>query len=202
MADLDISTKKGLGLFNRHLQDKSYVGGYVPTSDDSDVFAKFSEAPAKNFIHALRWYNHINSFSKEEQESWQAGENDNNNNNEPKKETPKAEEEEEDDDLDLFGSDDDDEFDEEYEKELEERAKAHLAKKAEKGKKVIDKSAVVFDVKPVDTEVDLGDLEAQVRAIEMDGLTWGEARTEDIAYGIQKIVIGLSSSMNLSVLMT
>eukprot|EP01095_Lingulamoeba_sp_RSL-Kostka_P006110 TRINITY_DN1890_c0_g1_i1.p1 TRINITY_DN1890_c0_g1~~TRINITY_DN1890_c0_g1_i1.p1 ORF type:complete len:644 (-),score=280.47 TRINITY_DN1890_c0_g1_i1:113-2044(-) len=102
---------------------------------------------------------------------------------------PDEKNEEDDSDFDLFGDDDEDEFDAIYEKELEERAKAHLAKKAAKGKKVIDKSAVVFDVKPESTDVDLNELEKNVRAIQMDGLMWGEARFEEIAYSIKKIVI-------------
>jgi len=197
-ANFDITTNKGLGQLNGLLKDKSYVQGYLPSSADLELFQKFSEEPKRNFVNVYRWYKHIASFSEEEQKAWVGGDaqpNNNNNNNKVEEKPPKKEEaddddDDDDDDLDLFGDDDDDDFDAEYEKELERKAQEHLAKKAAKGKKVIDKSAVVFDVKPFDSETDLKILETQVRGIEMDGLKWGEAKFEDIAFGIQKIVIG------------
>merc|ERR1711963_469848 len=97
---------------------------------------------------------------------------------EPKKEEPKKEaapaEEEDDDDVDLLGSDD--EEDEELEAERNRRLAESEAKKKEK-------------VKPFDDETDLNELETKIRAITMEGLEWKAAKLEDIAFGIQKLVI-------------
>merc|ERR1712188_107847 len=46
-----------------------------------------------------------------------------------------------------------------------------------------------LDVKPFDDETDLNELETKIRAITMEGLEWKAAKLEDIAFGIQKLVI-------------
>lgn len=53
----------------------------------------------------------------------------------------------------------------------------------------IPKSNIIFDVKPWDESIDLSEMEAAVRGIEMDGLLWGTATTIPIAYGISKLRI-------------
>ena len=82
-----------------------------------------------------------------------------------------AAEEEDDEDVDLFGSDD--EVDEEAEKLKQQRLAEYAAKKAAKGPKPAAKSIVTLDVKPWDDETDLDELLTNVKAIEMEGLTWG-----------------------------
>merc|ERR1711977_415482 len=57
----DVSTQKGLGLFNKFLSDKTYVSGYAPSADDFELLDKFNEAPPTKFCNVARWYNHIKS---------------------------------------------------------------------------------------------------------------------------------------------
>merc|ERR1711977_377963 len=61
----DVSTQKGLGLFNKFLSDKTYVSGYAPSADDFELLDKFNEAPPTKFCNVARWYNHIKSFEDE-----------------------------------------------------------------------------------------------------------------------------------------
>jgi len=90
-----------------------------------------------------------------------------------------------DDDVDLFGSDDEDDAAQEA---LREKFLAESeAKKKAKG--VIAKSSILFDVKPLDDETDMAELERRVREIALDGLEWKAGKLEDVAYGIQKLVI-------------
>jgi elongation factor 1-beta len=42
-----------------------------------------------------------------------------------------------------------------------------------------------------DDETDMAELEAQVRAIEKDGLVWGASKLEPIGFGIKKLQINL-----------
>lgn len=103
----------------------------------------------------------------------------------PKADAPAKKED--DDDLDLFGGDD------------EETAKAiaeakEKAQKAKKPKKVvIEKSIVLFEVKPWGEDTDLDVLAKDILAIEMDGLMWKtQYKKEPIAYGISKLIIGVT----------
>merc|ERR1712157_611809 len=86
---------------------------------------------------------------------------------------------------------DDDE--EEEETEEEKAKKAELLKKyhEKKAKKpaLIAKSNIVLDVKPWDDETDLVEVEKMVRAIEMDGLVWGNSKLVPLAFGIKKLQI-------------
>merc|ERR1712136_716557 len=100
----------------------------------------------------------------------------------------KKDDDEDEDDFELFGSDE-----EEEEETEEEKAKAELLKKyhEKKAKKpaLIAKSNIVLDVKPWDDETDLVEVEKMVRAIEMDGLVWGNSKLVPLAFGIKKLQI-------------
>ena len=173
----DLSNEAGLKAFNTHMEDKSYVNGYIPTTDDFKLLAEVKEAPNAKFVNALRWFNHVSSFSAEEKAAAKDA---------PVAAEPaEAKEEEDDDDFDCFGDDDD----EEHEAEIQRIADAAAAAKAAKGKVVIAKSVVVLDVKPWDTETDLKALEDKIRSIEMEGLEWKNAELKPVAYGLKKIVI-------------
>ena len=39
---------------------------YVPSQADVAVFNAVGTAPAADYVNALRWYNHINSYSADE----------------------------------------------------------------------------------------------------------------------------------------
>ncbi|KAJ8073011.1 Translation elongation factor 1 beta [Marasmius tenuissimus] len=71
-----------------------------------------------------------------------------------------------------------------------ERVAAYNAKKANKPK-TIAKSVVTLEVKPWDDETNMEELEAGVRAIEMDGLVWGASKLVPIGYGIRKLQMTL-----------
>jgi len=181
----NLTTEAGLKALNAHLEDRSYVEGYTPSSADADVFAQLSAAPDAKFPHVLRWWNHINSYSTAERAAFPA----------PvtaapaaapataaekKPEQPKSA----DDDFDLFEQTEEDKA--AIEAEL--KRKAEEAMKAAKAKGQA-RSQIVLDVKPWDDETPMDKLEQAVRAIEMDGLVWGEGKLVPVGYGIKKLRI-------------
>lgn len=139
------------------------------------------QAFQKSYPDFARWFNHIASFT-EEFDTLPAG-------NAPA--APAAEAAEDDDeDVDLFGSDDE-EDDAEAERIKAERVAQYAAKKAEKGPKPAAKSIVTLDVKPWDDETDLEELLANVKAVSMEGLTWGAHQWIPVGFGIKKLQINL-----------
>lgn len=147
------------------------------TQADVTVYKAFQ----KEFPAFTRWFNHIASFT-EDFDSLPAGE--------APAAASKAVAEEDDDDVDLFGSDDD-EVDEEAEKLKQQRLAEYAAKKAAKGPKPAAKSIITLDVKPWDDETDLNEMVANVKAIEMEGLTWGAHQFIPVGFGIKKLQINL-----------
>lgn len=186
MAFGDVKTAQGLKELDQFLADRSYVEGYTPSKADLSVFDALGKAPAATNVHALRWYNHIASYSTKERSAWggqalpqvaggkpttaaaPAGGND-------------------DDDVDLFGSEDEEES-AEAAKLKEERLAAYNAKKSKKPA-LIAKSSILLDVKPWDDETDMKEMEKNVRSIVMDGLLWGAAKLVPVGYGIHKLQI-------------
>ena len=101
----DLSTKAGQTELNKHLADKSYIGGWTLTQEDATVFAAFDEEPAAKFGHVARWYKHIASFSAEELAAAPAAAAP----AEGSASAAPAGGDDDSDDFDLFGSDDEDE---------------------------------------------------------------------------------------------
>ncbi|XP_045309360.1 elongation factor 1-delta isoform X1 [Leopardus geoffroyi] len=97
-----------------------------------------------------------------------------------------AAEDDEDDAIDLFGSDD--EEDKEAARLREERLRQYAEKKAGRPA-LVAKSSILLDVKPWDDETDMAQLEACVRSIQLDGLTWGGSKLVPVGYGIRKLQI-------------
>eukprot|EP00903_Cladosiphon_okamuranus_P005541 g5517.t1 len=88
----------------------------------------------------------------------------------------------------------DDLFDDEEEappaKEESRADKMAAAKAAKDAKKKVDKSQIVFEVKPWDTETDLKELFAKITSSEIAGLVWGEAhKLVPVAFGVKKLVL-------------
>merc|ERR1711915_389970 len=139
------------------------------------------KAPAAEYAHALRWYNHIKSFGAgmkqfaKASKSYVGGA------------APAAAADDDDGDVDLFGSDDD-EDDEEKKRITEERLKAYHEKKSKKPQ-VIAKTSVLLDVKPWDDETSLDEMLEKVKSIGMDGLVWGASKKVPIGYGISKLQV-------------
>ncbi|XP_030768005.1 LOW QUALITY PROTEIN: elongation factor 1-beta'-like [Sitophilus oryzae] len=180
MAFGDLKTEKGVNELNKFLEDKSYVSGYTLSQADIDTINQLAKAPSANQPHALRWYNHVKSFSAEELKGIGAS---------PLKAgtTTTAPAADDDDDVDLFASDDEEE-DAEAARIREERVKAYAEKKSKKPE-LIAKSSVVLDVKPWDDETDMKALESSVRTIQMEGLVWGASKFVPVGYGINKLQI-------------
>ncbi|CAO3564379.1 unnamed protein product [Mortierella alpina] len=148
---------------------------YEASAKDTEVFNALTEGPNEAaFPHAARWYKHIAEVQGLAAKAGSAA-------------PAAAAAEEDDEDVDLFGSDDE-EVDEEAEKLKQQRLAEYAAKKANKPK-TIAKSMCTLDVKPWDDETDMVELEKLVRAIEMDGLLWGQSKLVPIGYGIKKLQI-------------
>jgi len=87
-------------------------------------------------------------------------------------------------------SDSDDESEKEAQRIIDAKAAEKLARDAASGKKaVIAKSTLILDVKPDGSETDMVALEANVRAIEMEGLDWKGSELVPVAYGVKKLRI-------------
>lgn len=120
---------------------------YEPSQVDVETFQTLAKAPAAAQVHAVRWYNHIKSFSANERKKFGAGVS-------PLQSAAPttAAAASNDDDVDLFASDE--EEDAEAEKVRNERLKAYAEKKSKKPA-LIAKSSVILDVKPWDDETDM-----------------------------------------------
>jgi elongation factor 1-beta len=183
----DVKTREGQQALNNHLASKSYIEGWTPTKSDNVVFETMGTAPPGDLFHALRWFNHINSFTEAERKAF----------TEPfvminaasltgTATAKPAAKKEDDDDCDLFGESDE-EDDAEKEKIREERLAAYAAKKGNKPA-LIAKSMVKLDVKPWDDETDMVEMERLVRTIEQEGLVWGVFKLAPVAFGVKKLV--------------
>ncbi|XP_061572224.1 elongation factor 1-beta [Cololabis saira] len=185
----DLKSASGLSVLNDFLSARSYIEGFVPSQADVAVFDSISSPPPADLCHALRWYNHIKSYSSQKSslpgvkkplgQYGPAGVADSTNNS-------AAKEEDDDDDIDLFGSDE--EEDGEAARLKEQRLAEYAAKKAKKPA-LIAKSSLLLDVKPWDDETDMSKLEECVRSIVMDGLVWGQSKLVPVGYGIKKLQI-------------
>lgn len=193
-----LSSADGLKQLNEYLQTRSYIEGYQASRDDLTVWSAIATAPdAKQYPHAARWWSHIKallgaSFPGEGKgvsiEGVAAAA--------PAAAAPAAAAAADDDDIISDSSDDDDDLDLFGEMTEEEKAAAEAKKKiieeakrrgAEKAK--LTKSLIIMDVKPWDDTTDLAAMEAEVRAIQKDGLLWGSSKLVPVGYGIKKLQI-------------
>ncbi|KAL2818283.1 hypothetical protein BJX63DRAFT_383876 [Aspergillus granulosus] len=192
MGFTDFVSDAGLTIANTFFASRSYVVGHTPSQADVVTFKAFSSAPdAEKYPNVARWYKHIASYEAEFSsfpgdasaaytaygpEGAELPVN-------PK---PAAAD---DDDMDLFGSDEEEE-DAEVVAERERRL-AEYKKKKEGKPKAVAKSIVTLEVKPWDDETNLQEMEANVRAIEKDGLVWGASKLVAVGFGIKKLQINL-----------
>lgn len=160
---------------------------YVPTQVDVETFNAIAKTPGNNLHHALRWYNHIKSFSADEKKKFVAGACPlKTGTTTTKPAAPPAAKDDDDDDVDLFASDEEEDAD--AARIREERLKAYSEKKSKKPA-LIAKSSIVLDVKPWDDETDMKEMEKNVRTIIMEGLVWGASKFVPVGYGINKLQI-------------
>jgi elongation factor 1-beta len=170
------------GALNTKLEDHSYVVGFVPTKADADTFAAMPTEPEAKYPHAARWWRQINSYSPAERAAWPTPSAPAPATAAPapgKKPAAGAE-----DDFDLFESTEEDKA--ALEAERKRKAEELLRMAKEKG---MGRSQIVLDVKPWDDETPMDKLEAAVRAIEIEGLTWGQSKLVAVGYGIKKLSI-------------
>ncbi|ETV69264.1 hypothetical protein H257_14900 [Aphanomyces astaci] len=198
MSFTDVASEVGLKKLNGFLTAKSYIEGYQFSAADSTLFSKFTTVPdAAKVPNVYRWYVHTASklglrvaLTARNQVAQPSSPKAAAKPSTPKASTPKAAKPADDDDDDLFGDDDDDEEAEAAAKEAaKKRADAAKAGKKEKAKPV-ERSQVVIEVKPWEAETDLLDLAAKIKALEINGLTWGEGhKLVPVAYGIKKLLV-------------
>ncbi|KAL0635019.1 hypothetical protein Q9L58_006048 [Maublancomyces gigas] len=192
MGFTDLIADGGLTVLNSWLETRSYIIGTTPSQADVAVFNGVSKSPdPAKYPHVTRWYKHITSFQDEFSTlpgDTSAAASAYGPEITPSPATaPAAEAEEE---IDLFGSSDESEDDAEKEALTKKRLAEYAAKKAGKVKPDA-KSIVTMDVKPWDDETNMAELEANVRAIEKDGLVWGGSSFVEVGFGIKKLQINL-----------
>jgi elongation factor 1-beta len=190
MGFSDLTTDAGLTALNTYLTTRSYISGYAPTQADVTVYKAVSKAPdASKYPHVDRWYRHIAShtdaFATLAGDASAAAST---YGPEATADAPAAEEDD-DEEVDLFGSDDE-EDDAAKEELTKKRLAEYAAKKALKTKPAA-KTMVTLDVKPWDDETDMKELEANVKAIELDGLVWGGSKLVAVGFGIKKLQINV-----------
>ncbi|GAB5031927.1 ef-1 guanine nucleotide exchange domain-containing [Nannochloropsis oceanica] len=181
---------KGIGDLEKHLSTRSYVEGYSFSSADSSTFAALPSVPsAASNPNAFRWYLHIAAISGLKTVLGGGG-----GAATPSVKAQPAGKAADDEDMDLFGDDDE----EEAAKPTLSRAEQVAAMKAEKeakekANKKRDRSQIVLEVKPTDTEVNLDELYMTIKKeISPSGLTWGEGYNKSpVAYGIFKLIISM-----------
>ncbi|KAI9905129.1 hypothetical protein PsorP6_014205 [Peronosclerospora sorghi] len=185
----NVDTDAGLKKLNGFLTNRSYIEAYKFSAADAALFHQFSTVPdPSKYANVYRWYVHVAAklglrsilVTKKAAATAPASKK------VPEKE--KAKEEDEDDDDDLFG-DDDDEDDEAAKALAAKRAEAAKGAKKEK-KKPVERSQVVIEVKPWEAETNLEELAAKIKAIPIEGLTWGEGhKLVPVAFGIKKLLV-------------
>ncbi|EAS31491.3 elongation factor 1-beta [Coccidioides immitis RS] len=194
MGFADLSTDSGLAIANQYLSTRSYVEGYAPTQADAVTYKALNAAPdTAKYPHLARWYKHIASYESEfsslpgdSSKPYTAYGPESSDIPLNVKAAPAAAD---DDDMDLFGSESEEE-DPEVVAEREKRLAEYRAKKAAKPKPAA-KSIVTLEVKPWDDETDLEQMEANVRAIQKDGLVWGASKFVPVGFGIKKLQINI-----------
>lgn len=197
----DTSSAAGLADLDMFIRGRSYVVGFHATQADVELFNALGKAPdASKYANLARFYAHIASFSAEARKAFPGAFSKGGASASAKggKDAGKAAAkpaaapapaEEEDDAADLFGDDDDDAAAKKI------AAKAAASKKEEPKKDAkkpaaVDKSGVVYEVKPLEAGQDMKELETKLRSIVVDGLLWGqEFKVVDVAFGIQKLVV-------------
>ena len=170
MVDL---TPEKLKEINFSLNDKLFINGDQPSSDDAEIFEKIRH----NFIldkgdypNIFAWLQFMTLFENKVIESWKINKKGKNKN--------KNEEENEEDEFNLL-----------LNKIYEEKQKKSKNKNNENE---IHYSFVLLEIKVWDSEQDLDALAKKIQNIEKEGLVWNkEYKLKEIIFGIQKILMGL-----------
>ncbi|MCJ1372291.1 Translation elongation factor 1 beta [Loxospora ochrophaea] len=194
MGFADFVSDAGLTMLNNWLTTRSYITGYGPSQADVASFKAVKEAPNPAvYPHIYRWHKQISSYESEfsslpgdPSKAYTAYGPEKSEATINPKDAPKEDEEEDD---DLFGSEEEEE-DPEAVKQREANLAAYKKKKEGKAKPAA-KSLVTMDVKPWDDETDMSALEANLRGIAIEGLTWGASTLVPVGFGIKKLQVNL-----------
>jgi len=200
----------GLSDLNTFLESRSYIIGFVPTQSDVVVAnaLKGAKVDGDKYANVARYLRHINSFSAEVQARFPAGLSALSTGaaaagaaaaakpaaggkpaGKPAAAAKPAESESESDD-DMFASSGDEKPDKKAAAKAAAVAKAKAAAAGTKKEAPVERTQCVYEVKPAEAGQDMADLEARVRTIEKEGLSWGQQfKVVDVAYGIQKLII-------------
>jgi len=215
----DVSSPAGLTALNNHLSTRGYIDGFRPSAQDADMYTKVpSGVNNKDYPHLARWQTHVGSFCSCDRSKWGgakggaaaatttttttapaaadgAGSAKKAGKQGDKKEKPAAAaaakpapEEEDDEPIQKWISDDEEE--DENEKRIHAIGAAKIAADKAKGKVApIEKSSLILDVKPEESDTDMAKMEADVRAITQEGVQWTAAQLVPVAFGIKKLRI-------------
>jgi len=193
VAFKDLHSDVGLKALNDFLATRSYIEGYQPSGADTALLSQISASvDSSKYPHAARWLTHISSFPPSIRSAWKVAHSASSASSTSAKPAAAPAKEEEDDDDDFMASlsDDEDEDAGAAAQALiaKKNAEREAAKRATKGGPQA-KSSLILDVKPEDSETNMDDLVKEVKAIEMDGLTWGGHELIPVAFGIRKLRI-------------
>ncbi len=167
MVDL---TPEKLEEINSSLNDKLFINGDQPSSEDAEIFEKIRHNFRLDkglYPNIFAWLQFMTLFENKVIESWKINKKGKNN-----------EEENEEDEFNLL-----------LNKIYEEKQKKSKNKNNENE---IHYSFVLLEIKVWDSEQDLDALAKKIQNIEKEGLVWKkEYKLKEIIFGIQKILMGL-----------
>lgn len=158
----NLSTDAGLAQLDAYFVARAYVFGTGPSSADLDLLKLVGKCPADKYANAKRWYTHIQQFK---------------NKNFPKftaltvgvakaEEKAAAGDDDDSDSDDMFGSDDDDD-------DSDDDLAAMSAGAKKDPLAPVNRSQIVFEVKPAGIEIDLDDLFEKINKLTLDGRSDG-----------------------------
>lgn len=188
MSLKDVCTKASA--LEGKIGSKAFLGGAKPSAEDVKAF---NDLLGAGNLNLFRWVKHMASFSAETRNGWGApvkvAAPEAKSAAPPAKAAPakaaapakKAAPAADDDDLDLFGEQT------EEEKAALEAKKAKDAEKKKEKKVVIAKSSILMDIKAWEDTVDLEGLAKKLKAIQRDGLIWGDSKLVPVAFGVKKL---------------
>ncbi|KAJ2305590.1 Translation elongation factor 1 beta [Coemansia sp. RSA 2706] len=159
-------------VLNSYFENCLFIDGEVASTADFEVLKALPGTPnASKHPHLARWYTAMSHAERPklpaQEESKEGGEDE--------------------EDTEMCDSDEDDS---ETERLRDQRIADYYMSVKQKKALPAEKSIVVLEVKPWDSDTDLDAMEAMIRGIEMDGLVWSKvAKRIPLGYGIERLDI-------------
>jgi len=190
----DLSNDANMAKLNAHLGKQSYVSGWNASQDDVAVWHRTPHpVDVAKFPHVARWFTHIASFSKSQQQRWigagAAAEKKEEKRQDAKPAANGAEADGGKKGKKEKGGKGKDKQASKPEAKADEAPEADPHMGAEKGAQ----SRADFEITPEDVETPMADIEKKVRSISKKGLTWlAECEVIPIAFGLSKLhIVGI-----------